>query len=96
MAAQAALTTAAPNGTALTYTSFTKVQFCVLGGSEVTGNAKVVLQVDAGTDDWKDYRVTLPKDEPTNIELAPNKYRLLLTNGDSNTSVVVNVSPLPA
>lgn len=97
MAAQAALTVASPTGTPLTYTAFTKVQFCVVGGSKVSGDAKVILEVDTtGSSEFEFYRVTLPVNEPVNIDLAPNTYRLSLSNGDDNTNVVVNVSPLPA
>lgn len=88
------LNTGSPTSASFTLTSRTTVQFSQVGGARANSTGQVVLKVDIGSSDFRDYGITIPRSEPMDVILAPNTYQLDLINAqDVEGDVVVSVSP---
>lgn len=88
------LNTGAPTGASFEITATSLVQTSVLTSQDVL----VVLEVDTtgagddGTPNWEHYNISLNVDKPQHWNLAPNHYRVRLSNptsvkGDVKVSV---------
>lgn len=89
------VSTSSPTTADIVFTAETKVQFCNLGGEDLVQDttAQVALELKDGSE-YRNYKITIPKDEPVFIVLPAGTYRLALVyNKTRAVTYKISVTP---